>query len=1288
MFQFYYCYQSLGSRGFSGSRYSESADTEHTNRTGNSRASRGDSEEGSGSGYTKDRERERERDQRRGSTRGYQNSTSANIEKEKNSKRSQETADKLYTILNGRGKDGKSSRLSMGVASGVPPKPSRRMDMKSILRQSSAGAFEGLQLETVDPDFVFPGGAKTIQPSSSSSSISTSIVSAAGDRNMHTSPSINTTTSTPMTTAAITKKNLDLLKRPETDTDSIATASTVLLSTANTEELLCWKGQSNNNSAEQSCPSTPSTVEDIQVGVDLGSELSTFAETYKRNSQLYEMMPQDDGSLFTGLPVAYGKGDFSSLAPPEESLAYSACSPSDTRTPDLLSPQGVAFFTRKLSGSKRATSLFGSMVSSFSSTVSSTLGIFSAVTNATPTTNTNANAESTNSALHSVVVPSTSVPVPAQIPVLVPVPGPGLPVSTLKSLEVKEEVKEEVLRDADMIPLKSTKATVSVVTTVSASISLRSLQDLKCDPSLLSALTGLSKLNQDIVAFILDCVVNRKVYVLDAAVAVNALLKSNSNTKKKKSKEKKKGKKTDADLVCQILEKITKKPLGGNLAVAQAVSSCCVLLVYVLLEIEWGKIEENQNSNVKKEKEKEKDEKKSKENKNEEKAHREAVNDLIVSSFDRLAVATLSPFLGYDDVNWLTISDTSGGKRSTTDVITQPVVDPMEDALLSPRLRKRKAGVITDSPSSATRGLKKKRSLTEKTTPGISPPRSKRDCLWEVVSALKVRYQRVSTVSSAFRRLTRNFRPVAGVAGEISESDSSPLKSPGVNSPSPKGDDAKECAPPDRFLELLSMKGRTHGLRRASTFSGRTLPMIPLSVAGTALLFSAPQESQIQGLQPPVESDMSVASKDLSLGTSKGSGAGHTLKRTNSIVNVHKPSVGQRTGRGKGKSVRTSLKPDPNINSILSFTVPNGSSLGPRKGSPGSKVSRGQVKVNTLKAVEREKPHLERSDKRNSSSISSSSSSLAVSSKVSVPSSDVISSGGSVRRSARKRAREDGDSWRNPPTPLTCYVNEVEDTPVHKVRARKGSANLLASGMRVLRGTSPAVHGNVMRPSDFHSRPMIGRDSTHTQDSHSSQESSHRKGVIGAGIADSFASAVFGSGSSSRRNSTRRRVSIPFFLPDMGSEKDDDGAEIQTHSAGAALGMESNTQGGSETKGRRSPRFTTRLNTTVITSTAGNVPIEVELDRELSSSASTGSFSRNAFARSDNAPDSGKKVLQRRHSSAHVPSSPAPTLRLGMISTPPVQNIGKARMGSPVVHRSMADMQSRRTSPRRHYSPV
>jgi hypothetical protein len=429
----------MGSRGFSGSRYSESADTEHTNRTGNSRASRGGSEEGSGSGYMKDRERERERDQRRGSTRGYQNSTSANIEKEKSSKRSQETADKLYTILNGRGKDGKSSRLSMGVASGVPPKPSGRMDMKSMLRQSSAGAFEGLQLETVDPDFVFPGAARTIQPSSSSSSISTSVVSAAGDRTMYTSPSINATTSALVTTAAITKKNLELLKRPETDTDSIATASTVLLSTANTEELLYWKGQSNNNSVEQSCPSTPSTVEDAQVGVDLGSELSTFAETYKRNSQLYEMMPQDDGSLFTGLPVAYGKGDFSALAPPEESLAYSACSPSDTRTPELLSPQGVAFFTRKLSGPKRAASLLGSMVSSFSSTMSSTLGIFSAVTNPTsnPTSNTNASSESKDSTLHSVAVRSASVPVPAQIPVLVPVPvpGAGLPISTLKSLE-------------------------------------------------------------------------------------------------------------------------------------------------------------------------------------------------------------------------------------------------------------------------------------------------------------------------------------------------------------------------------------------------------------------------------------------------------------------------------------------------------------------------------------------------------------------------------------------------------------------------------------------------------------------------------------------------------------------------------------------------------------------------------------------------------------------------------------------------------------------------------------
>lgn len=1280
----------MGSRGFSGSRYSESAGTEYTNRTGNSRASRGGSEEGSGSGYMKERDRDRDRDQRRGSIKGYQNSTSANIEKEKNSKRSQETADKLFTILNGRGKDGRSSRLSLGVAaSGVPPRSSRRIDMKSMLRQSSAGAFEGLQLETVDPDFVFPGtGLKNNHTSSSSSSTSTGIISAAGDRKMYTSPSIDTTTSTPLSTAAITKKNLDMMKLPETDTDSIATASTVLLSAANTEELLYWKGQSNNESAEPSCPSTPSTVEDNQVGGDHGSELSTFAETYKRSSHLYEVMPQDDGSLFTGLPVTYGKGEFSALVPPEESLAYSACSPSDTRTPDLLSPQGVAFFTRKLSGSKRTTSLFGSMVSSFSSTVSSTFGIFSAVTNpntnSNTNTNTNTNSESTNSALNLKAAPSATIPIPAQIPVLVPVEVPvlvlGPPVSTLKS----QEIKDEVSRDAEMLPEKGTMALASAPVVGTANISLRSLQDLKCDPALLSALTGLSKLKQDIVGVILDCVVNRNIYVLDAAVAVNELLKS--TTKKKNTKEvKKKGKKTDTNLVCQILEKITKKPLGGNLAVAQAVSSCCVLLVYILLEIEWASAEKKQDNNVKK------DRAKIKEDRADEKAMREAVNDLIVSSFDRLAVATLSPFLGYDDVNWLTISDTTGGKKCTADVTTQPVLDPIEDNLLSPRLRKRKAAALTDSPNSATRGLKKKRSLTEKNTPGASPPRSKRDCLWEVVSTLKVRYQRVSTVSSAFRRLTRNFRPVAGVAGEISESDSSPLKSPGVNSPSPLGDDeksdvrGKESAPPDRFLELLSMKGRTHGLRRASTFSGRTLPMIPLSIAGTALLFSVPSESQIQGPQHTAESDISIASKDLSVGTSKGSGTGHSLKRTNSIVNVHKPSVGQRTGRGKGKNVRTSLKPDPNINSILSFTVPNGSSLGTRKGSPGSKAGRGQVKVNISKAVEREKPHLGRNDKRNSSS--SSSSTQAVSRKVTVPSSDVISSGGSVRRSARKRAREDGDSWR-PPTPLTCDVNEVEDTPVHKVRVRQGSSSLLASGMRVLRGTSPAVKGVVRRASDLHNRPIVGRDSTHTQESNSSHESTHRKGVIGAGIADSFASAVFGSGSSSRRNSTRRRVSIPFFLPDMGSEKDDYGGEVQTHSAGAALGMEGNSEVGSATKGRRSPRFTSRSNSTVIASSAGNVPIEVELDRELSSSASNGSFSRNAFARSDNAPDSGKKVLQRRHSSAHMPSSPAPSFRLSMISTPPVQHIGKARMGSPVVHRSMADMHTRRTSPRRHYSPV
>ena len=89
------------------------------------------------------------------SSRGSDDSRSGIVDRERGSRRSIAVANTLFGILNSSRLDGKSVLRNQLPLARTRKKP----DMKLLLKQSLAGPFEGLQLDLVDPDFVFPGSS-------------------------------------------------------------------------------------------------------------------------------------------------------------------------------------------------------------------------------------------------------------------------------------------------------------------------------------------------------------------------------------------------------------------------------------------------------------------------------------------------------------------------------------------------------------------------------------------------------------------------------------------------------------------------------------------------------------------------------------------------------------------------------------------------------------------------------------------------------------------------------------------------------------------------------------------------------------------------------------------------------------------------------------------------------------------------------------------------------------------------------------------------------------------------
>jgi hypothetical protein len=1269
----------------------------------------------------------------RGNTPSISNSILATTEREKGSKRSIETQNRLNGILYGKGKED-----NLPVKQGNRKESSRasnRLDMKTLLKQSSNSVFKGLQLDTIDPDFIFPGTVKHSDQSPALSFLSSGSFTEKMVRKISS-----------VTGILPRKSNQDSL-----ESESVRTASTVLTSTI-ADELVQWKEELLNNSKKKkedstipSCPSTPSTVADTQTVEDDVAELTSFAETYQKNCPSYEVMPLEDRDVLSHLGGSFTTTGFSTLPPPEESLAYSAYSPSDTHTLDLLSPKGTGFLTRKLSTSRKSSSYTNSMYAAVSTTISR-LGIFSAVTSA--------------------------VPPPNQAPVVCAVPSCD---EDMDVMEVKNEMyldPEESLSNSqkdvkDMslavslpnpltLPLSLPLPAPALASDKRSSTILSALNGLDCDVTLLPMLEGLGKLKGTIVTIVLQCVVTRKMLVLDAATAILQLCSkktNNSNRKeaikgKNKNNEKngdsvksdnteeinKKQKKSESQQVSAVLEKLTKQRLGANHAVARTVSSCCLLLVYLQLELQNEEYKENKtNKTVKK-------------NKKEEKVSNEKLNNLIVSRFDRLAVATLSPFLEYNDVHWLSQTTTDAVmKDKDKDSKTEPALEnvlPISKAvtaseevktLRSPSLRnKRSVHECNESSITPGREVKRKKSLTDEPSPSPAPvpQKSKRDCLWEIVISMKERYSSLTTVSPALRRLTRNYRPSVSSSGSASESDSSPLKSPSSSIGSPSMTVIMNSVRKQTRTDSISDQPQSTSeksvqpvqqLKRSRSFLNRTQPLIPLSVAGTARLLTlttsdcatttAPSAGVVTNEVPQLRQDK----PDVPIKTD-----GHTLKRTNSIVNVNKPTVGQRTGRGKGKSVRTSLKPDPNINSILSFTVPqrvsNGS--GPVRKSPG-RTSK-QMKTASGSGDRGKDRHASKS----TSSISSGSTNA---NRKEVEASDVLNSGGSVRRSARKRPREDVEDWGGHVARHTAVlrgdVNEVDETPAEKVRVRKSRMNLPTSGMRGLRGASAAMNELIGHPT--RTTAKHGSTSKGTRGRSNSTTSNWDGREDSVGIADMQVSTVFSSGGSGRRSGAKWRSSSPFFLPSVDHLVNQNNqslntiAESQRHSAGTALGMEGNDEyvGVSSTGYRRSPRFTrdsisSNLNFDGKTSSSSSSASasatlnDMELALNLGLKSNAGSFSRNIYLQNGSSPAKNRTSINKdtRQSGIEVHNTPTIIQRKkrersysesgAPLTTPPAQNYHKPTrpsIGSPNPcdkSNNSKSFASSRSSPRRPYSPV
>ena len=546
--------------------------------------------------------------------------------------------------------------------------------------------------------------------------------------------------------------------------------------------------------------------------------------------------------------------------------------------------------------------------------------------------------------------------------------------------------------------------------------------------------------------------------------------------------------------------------------------------------------------------------------------------------------------------------------------------------------------------------------------------------------------------------------------------------------------------PSDKSMQSIQQ------LMRSRSLLSRTQPLIPLSVAGTAKLLS--QNTSSDSASTSTVSAVVVTVEDSQLRHDKPDvpmkSDGHTLKRTNSIVNVNKPTVGQRTGRGKGKSVRTSLKPDPDINSILSFTVPQRALKGPghiRK-SPGRACKPTKTSSGTGAGTGTGTGSGDRGKERhrNKSTLSNLSSTTHTHRKEmeKVEACDVLNSGGSVRRSARKRARDDVEDWAghvsSQNAALRGDVNEVDETPAEKVNIRKSRMNLPTSGMRGLRGASAVMNEMIGHPTRATTK--------HTSNSRDTRNRDRREDT--AGIADMQVSSVFSSGGSGRRrgSSAKRRSSSPFFLPSVDhlialqmlnqhqNQNQNQPCNInvgsQPHSAGTALSMEGNSKyiEMNSTGNRRSPRFirdsitsnhycADKIPSSCSSSSSSSISalndVEIAMNQGLETNA--GSFSRNIYLQDSTSskektstsaptcvPASVNSTKDVKQSGIEVHNTPTIMKRKkrertysesgALLTTPPAQNYPKPSrpcMGSPQPSKSYA---SSRSTPRRPYSPM
>ena len=1065
---------------------------------------------------------------------------------EKGSKRSIDVANRLYGILHGQGKDSEKYSARSAVLSGKPVTESsnrtkasrRKVDMKLLLEQSSANGFEGLQLDSVDPDFVFPGshreessteivrieqdgcvwpknavsvdGVMSVDPGALTPALGTQAVKCV---------TADGTTSTAVRSSLPCSVDPTVKRLTSTvdDVDSDRGIAARLVDSPSVfKELLYWKEECArketkvlNGYKDQSGCSTPSTDADSQA---IETELSHFAGSYGMNDASYEIMPQEDVSIFPCLLNPYlPSSTYTLLEPLEESLAYSQFSPSADsqlarRSQRHIPPGDGTFriFKNEMCARQEA-----------------------------PRIDT-------------------------------------ITITTATAITITSEPKDAL---EDTVTSKKDEIAGGV--------------DLDCDVMLQPMLKLLNKHQKNVVAVLVNCIIRRKTYVMDAAIELCKIFQSNRKSIRMKSKDKKGRKKdepskkevkSEIEAVSTTLEKMMKNRLGTSSAVGQAVSSSCLLLVYLQLEsqrelntVKVSAGNDNSRPNVH-----------DKQLNNSAKIMAGRANDMISSSFDRLALTALSPYVLHEDVQWLTFSSSQKNKNvSNTSTDSSSSHDPREcsgvadgtpcpdinDVILSPKTRKRKSTPEKNSVTSSGRELKRKKSK-EDTVPlvGDLSPKSKREYLWDIIQSLKVHYADVKAVSPVLKKLGRSYRPSAArpnLQYGASESDSSPSHSPGgMDSPDPI--DAGMQTGDVRSVKDITVGRSLLGTGDLSTRSririkiDRKKPMIPLSAAGAALLLV---KSDTLTSTLPDPSDI-VPANAVTVGVSTKKGAG--LKRTNSIVNVHKVSVGQRTGRGKGKSVRTSLNPDPNINSMLNYIK--------RKDTNGSAVQDSNSSAQSCLCL------CQPSDSQKLCANCA-----AKQTKSGVDSRKDLENVSNVRRSARKRDREDSDRWQGPLTQLknACNVHEVEDTPYEKVRARQTKSNVLASAMRALRGGNTTISEAAREEEP---RPAIGvgqgdergLDEWKSIATRGSAKKSRRPQSMEA--TEVFTSGPLASGGSGKRSSARNMISSPFFLPAVDlllseyndSEHDgkDDGNLFEQGSAAAALGMEVLSQ-----RRRRSPRL-------------------------------------------------------------------------------------------------------------------